>query len=799
MVRPRRARRSRRTFCWFGISLLLLASCSPPAEAPRVPLSWTVTAGAGAALPLAAVVTDDDSSHELACDKAGGECRTDGLATTVRAGEVSVTVKKRGYAWQTTGTHVPDDEAGGSGTTLLTPLPAATQNEDYATGFAAGAAGRDAFLELADPNDTELGPTQVVKFFVHNAQTDAPEMYFQNTHKHFLHYEFAHKVLKLPGGSIDFGKQTYYGEERTNLAGTLVWYRELEVPVDETGRRFGGPLVLTFFPSDDLSPRLVRLAHRLLEERLGFLAAAGDQDRLVYQPAGSVQDGELAGAVDALAAAGVPWMRREHLYANLTVQLLNDGVAYGTLRRMTPDELAEAVVSYNDILVLVRLPNELPIVGGTITEELQTPLAHVNVAARTRGTPNMTLLGAGDDPRVAPLLGKLVRFEVSDGTFTLQEATLEEAQSFWESQARDPTVPASNLAPVGLLPFDEVDFADALLVGVKAANLAELSRLLGDNAPHGFAVPFYEYQRFLDESLRTNQHCLDAGDDCLEDGRTPKFCLAALELCEDGPDPEPVADYLARLLGDARFQADTLVREAALDGVRHILCHMPVNPAFAKELDACVTEEFGLSRVRLRSSTNAEDLESFSGAGLYTSVGADAAGPEAASLRIRRVWASVWNFKAVEERRFWNMDDLAVKMGVAVHQAFPDEQANGVLITQNISDFNVAGMYVNVQLGEVPVTNPVNGAIPEIFAIVPKPNSGIQISRERYSSLSPGKAILADDEVGTLFEAAWAVQKHFAKLYGKDPFGLALDLEFKFRGPKRQLIIKQARPYEGGF
>ena len=70
----------------------------------------------------------------------------------------------------------------------------------------------------------------------------------------------------------------------------------------------------------------------------------------------------------------------------LRLQLLNQGVGYGTLRVMSPADLEAEPVSYQDIVVLTRLPNEAPLSGGTITEELQTPLAHVNVAARARGT-----------------------------------------------------------------------------------------------------------------------------------------------------------------------------------------------------------------------------------------------------------------------------------------------------------------------------------------------------------------------------------------------------------------------------
>ena len=160
------------------------------------------------------------------------------------------------------------------------------------------------------------------------------------------------------------------------------------------------------------------------------------------------------------------------------------------------------------------------------------------------------------------------------------------------------------------------------------------------------------------------------------------------------------------------------------------------------------------------------------------------------------MWASVWNWTAFEERSFWNIDHLAVHMGVAVHRSFPDERANGVLITKNLAGSTVGGMYVNVQLGEVPVTNPYGGVIPEIFSIVPAPGpGGVQVSRQRYSSLSPDTPLMTAEEITKLHDLADIVQKVMAPYYDKTPHSMAFDLEFKIHGPERMLYIKQARPY----
>ena len=48
-------------------------------------------------------------------------------------------------------------------------------------------------------------------------------------------------------------------------------------------------------------------------------------------------------------------------------------------------------------------------------------------------------------------------------------------------------------------------------------------------------------------------------------------------------------------------------------------------------------------------------------------------------------------------------------MGSLVHRSFPDELANGVLITKNIYRSEYAGITVNVQKGENSVVKPEEG------------------------------------------------------------------------------------------
>lgn len=718
----------------------------------------------------------------------GVSCTASGVSIPRGMLPAELTVKARRHAFRTLAlAHSGPVEL------VLSPLPVFERTDTHATGF-----GPDeesvAFDELAVASFDELGESRSLKFYIEGLGDEA-RVFFQDTRRFPRHFDFVATGLGRPFSPAEFEARTYHGANRLAMAGTVIYRPGLTLPESAGSAPLRAPLTLAFFPSDDLTPELALRAHQLLEERLGFASLGGEERRLVYVPAAARQEAELASATASFLGREAAFAPHTALYAGVTEQLLNEGVAYGTLRRLAPEELVTTVVSRRDILLLTRLPNDLPLAGGTITEELQTPLAHVNLAARARGTPNVAVPGASSDPRVEPFVGELVRFEVSQDSFTLSLAALEEAEAFWAARRPPPLEPESERLE-GLPAFSELGFGDAARVGVKAANLAELRRALGEQAPDGFAVPFAAFEDYVAGNAVTAELCELARESGEEEGRDAAACAAVRDLCvEAAEDGDSYGNYLARLTDWTRFVEDTVTREAALAGFRFLIENGDVGAEVAAALDARVAEVFGERQARLRSSTNVEDLAEFSGAGLYESVSAAASGEKRASSRIRQVWASTWEFPAFEERSFWNVTEAFVRMGVAVTPAFDGELANGVLVTANLSQPGAPGYYVNVQQGEFPVANPEGGMTPEVLVIVTDPEGNPAPVRQRYSSLSPGLPVLTDTDVAALAGAATRVEVHFAPLYGLQPSQAALDLEFKLLGPERTVLIKQVRPY----
>ena len=210
---------------------------------------------------------------------------------------------------------------------------------------------------------------------------------------------------------------------------------------------------------------------------------------------------------------------------------------------------------------------------------------------------------------------------------------------------------------------------------------------------------------------------------------------------------------------------------------------------------------------RFRSSTNAEDLEFFSGAGLYDSYSAKKDhDTKTIENAIKKVWASLWNFRAFEERDYYRIDHLSTAMGILVHRSFPDEDANGVVITKNLYNIN-PGFIVNVQFKEYSIVFPEPGILHDqiiLYTYSLDNSRNFTIEYLSHSNIPGfnGKNVLSGKELNELGEYCLQLKKHF--FYNVphtcnclfDDFGL--DIEFKIDSPndKRKLYIKQVRLYQ---
>ncbi|NRA97831.1 MAG: hypothetical protein HRU14_16665, partial [Planctomycetes bacterium] len=220
--------------------------------------------------------------------------------------------------------------------------------------------------------------------------------------------------------------------------------------------------------------------------------------------------------------------------------------------------------------------------------------------------------------------------------------------------------------------------------------------------------------------------------------------------------------------------------------------------------------------VRFRSSSNVEDALEFNGAGLYESTGACVADllddddlgpsqcdpdrqPERGVLRaLKKVWTSLWTFRAVEERAFFLIPEDRVAMGILVNRAFKAERANGVAFTGNPSNPLDRRYTVVVQVGEESVVSPNPGVLAEKDLLEVVDGEVVRIDRPPQGSslLPPGEWVLSDEELGELGALLWHIDENFPIDLGEahERQDVLLDIEFKIESTG-ELAVKQVRPF----
>lgn len=620
----------------------------------------------------------------------------------------------------------------------------------------------DDFEKLASlPLDASIPGARSAKIVIDRSGGDI--LYFQNSKKYPIHWDFASQHLSGNGlpvvGSLgQFNSTEYYAPDRRFILGAVTRY---EGP---------GLWVFEIAPYDTASADMITTAFRAISDNSYF------GSELAFHPTSesvATSARELPDDIEIVTT--------EQIFADIDYQPLNLAEAYGQLRFVAADTLGSTYVGFRDIVVLDKVPNDISVVSGIITGEFQTPLAHINVLSQNRRTPNMALRGAMDDPALRALEGRWVKLDVDPFEWSITEVSQEEADAWWDEH-RPPAVqvPGANVTEDRLL--DVGDLLDPDLdqyariqaaipaFGGKASHYAELSAIEGVPVPRAFAIPLHYYDQFMTE--------------------------------------HGFKQRIAELLEDPAFRGQPEVRDAELLRLRQDMQTAPIDPVFLAALIDKLRTEYPGTRMRFRSSTNAEDLDGFTGAGLYRSASGDPDDPNRpVADAIRKVWASVWSFRAFEERSYRSISHLDVGMALLVHRSFPDEEANGVAVTAN--PFDPSGIdpafYINVQLGEESVVKPEPGiSTDELLYQYNRP--GQPVIYLRHSNLVPaGESVLDSAQLYSLGTALDAIHNHFYESYGPpvdDPGRFyGMDVEFKFDdltpGTEPVLQVKQARPHPG--
>ncbi len=638
----------------------------------------------------------------------------------------------------------------------------------------------DPFLSAA--SQAGLAETRWIKFTL---RLDEPQrVYFQDSRKYLFHYEFAtHRLAGFEGMSPqDLDLVSLHARGQRLVFGAVV------LPPQSSTREYGLEIVgAEPFPAAQVAAWF---------KTVRSMIVAPHDVQVFYFP--TYEQGSLAAAdLALLAAQGIAvssparWITANQGYS--------PGWALGRLVFVTASEINAAFsdgrLRYSDILLTDGIPAEIPVLAGVISTRPATPNSHVAILAKSFGVPFAFLARPEDQARLRAWQGQEILLSVEPGsngwdirTVNVQ-GLLTDAQRQSLLDAKRPAqleIRAIESRGVLSLPVRDLTPRDVRYVGGKAANFGSLIRSIPDNtSTNAIAFTFDLWNGFLDQTLPEGKILRKKIAEKLA-GHTfpPKVAVLKSDLAE-------IRDWIGNAADFSLAQKSAIL--AALGG-----------------FDA-------RRKIRFRSSTNVEDTELFSGAGLYDSLSgcllddtdSDKKGPcqcdpteadERGVFRaLRRVYASFYNDNAFLERLRHGVNETEVGMGVLAHYSSPDEieLANGVATLQITRAQDPAarrflGELVS-QPGASSVANPEPNALPEVVILTKDPGSPLALRLDRGSSLLPLGASVLRWPAG--YEALFGLlEKASVGYLATVPSRQEIILDFEYKKLQPDLLsVKQVR------
>lgn len=565
------------------------------------------------------------------------------------------------------------------------------------------------------------------------------KVYFINGKKYELHYDFCYKKLNYKRSLPAFNLKNYRDGERRFCLVNINYFKKKNI------------YSLEYNVSDDISFENMKLAYHYFQDHFfdTLKISLNNNDRLEWKK--------------QFAKEEIKTVMPSDLFSAQKIQIVNEGKASGELIEINKKEDLFKIPLKDKIVLLGIDVLEMPDCKAIVTDKFQTPLSHISLLAKNRGIPVLVYPQLFKDSLFKALVGKHGCLAITSEDYNLTACEKKEEKI----RERPPIKISSDLNKRELLPLHEIVLADKNVYGTKCVNLAELKRIRDRKyqVPEGgFGIPFSYY----------NDHIKENGID------------EEIDLFLDDTSWVNNREQLDEKLKLIRKK----IKEAPLDPVLLALVYNKID-----------TSKTG-HRYRFRSSSNAEDLKGFNGAGLYTSkTGIVGGKKKTIEKAIKKVWASVWSLRAFEERQIFNIDQKSVLMGVLVHRSFPNDIMNGVAITSNLyRDYN-AGFVLNQQIGEHRVVDNEQ-YVPE--QLITYFNSRAHFFNEKNaieyistSELNGHMPILTSEEIYFITKEMERVKRHFyKKLKGKFYKKFALDIEYKYANNlkgEKMFYIKQVR------
>ncbi|OFZ17880.1 MAG: phosphoenolpyruvate synthase [Bdellovibrionales bacterium GWB1_55_8] len=642
----------------------------------------------------------------------------------------------------------------------------------------------EAFLQISG----NLAGYPFVKVIVDRANREVPVVHFINNARYKFHSDYiAENFLGVTPEDLDsrideFNRSVYLDPSRRFMLGVIAYQLK--------GERF---FTLETVEIDNMDQEMVLYFYRAVKNHLDMELA------VLFKPANHIQEA-IATSTDP---AQLPRVYARELFASEDFVALNPGTARGRLRAFRSEaEYRKAwhTLDWYDIIVMDRVPEDIPRLSGIINVQHTTPLSHTNVLASGWQVPNAIQLGIWNRIDREQLDGKWVSYSVEltgTGIDLLAIARPEEVNTrpAWSVHNVKIEAPETVNTPIAVL--DSLRMSDRYRYGTKAANIGELrylldrgsERLLGfykiRRPPRSNLLPHVAKLFGLPENSEPASLSRAAWDFLKANVQIPRGIALPFSIQQEFLESSP---RIQQMVGRLKMAIELNAKEvdSICLNLQNMIRATRIPERLRDTIDAQIASHLaGVSSFVVRSSSNAEDLDGFSAAGIYESIN-HVTTSENVFQSIKEVWASLLSPRSVRLRNEVGISTDDSYMGVIVQEEVP-AGIGGVMVTRNpMNRADFRNVYVNVSAKSV--ADVVQGLeLPYQYLFNTVEGGG------RTISIGNAESDLSTEQKKMLQKLAISgrlLQSHFSPDY---TFTSPLDIEWLVNS--EGIFILQLRPY----
>ncbi|MEN8187296.1 MAG: PEP/pyruvate-binding domain-containing protein [Bacteroidota bacterium] len=350
---------------------------------------------------------------------------------------------------------------------------------------------------------------------------------------------------------------------------------------------------------------------------------------------------------------------------------LNPGYAFGELV-VVQGSVKNIDFSKDKIYVFEHPASDLKPIAGIMTVSEGNLVSHVQLLARNLGIPNAAL--SNDNLKsLAKYNGKKVFYAVTGKGNVLmkleKDMTSTEKSLFSKKQRNTNKIKV----PVDRIQLDQTDILNmrdvkaddsGKICGPKAANLGQLKSIFPNHVVEGLVIPFGIFRKHLDNKM----------------SGTDSSYWEYLNATYAKADEMRKANKSIKEIDSYQIERLTTLRKA--------IEKMELNKDFVSQLEDQFKKTFnaglGKQPVFLRSDTNMEDLEEFTGAGLNLTL-FNIVTKEEILNGIKKVWASPYTDRSLKWRQKYLLNPEYVFPSIVVIPGVNNDYS-GVVITTGINE-----------------------------------------------------------------------------------------------------------------